>query len=362
MLEFRNISFSFPGRRGAVEVLRDVSFSCKEDEIVAVVGPSGCGKSTLLSLAIGLRKPTAGEVLVDGRPVQGTDGRLGMLFQQTTLLPWRSVLENVELGLEIRGEPKDRRRARALSLMKQYGLGGFERKYPHALSGGMQKRAALAQTLAVEPTVLLLDEPFAALDAQTRVVIQNDVVKICRAGKRSMIIVTHDIAEAISMADRVVVLTQRPATVKKIYENSVEPTGGERRRTCKARRSLRKFFRIWTRSIRRHRHRSQRECRGMTLAHRLPVILGRLAVLAVILAGAEVGVRSASSVSCSSSARARSSSSARHRDGRTAFFLPNVGVTVLETLLGLVPGSLLGMAIGLLLPQLRLLSHVFNRC
>jgi NitT/TauT family transport system ATP-binding protein len=218
MLEFRNISFSFPGRRGAVEVLRDVSFSCGEDEIVAVVGPSGCGKSTLLSLAIGLRKPTAGEVLIEGRPVQGTDRRVGMLFQQTTLLPWRSVLENVELGLEIRGEPKDRRRARALALMKQYGLGGFERKYPHALSGGMQKRAALAQTLAVEPTVLLLDEPFAALDAQTRVVIQNDVVKICRAGKRSMIIVTHDIAEAISMADRVVVLTQRPATVKKVYE------------------------------------------------------------------------------------------------------------------------------------------------
>jgi NitT/TauT family transport system ATP-binding protein len=218
MLEFRNISFSFPGRRGAVEVLHDVSFSCKEDEIVAVVGPSGCGKSTLLSLAIGLRKPSAGEVLIDGRPVQGADRRVGMLFQQTTLLPWRSVLENVELGLEIRGEPRDKRRARALALMKQYGLGGFERKYPHALSGGMQKRAALAQTLAVEPTVLLLDEPFAALDAQTRVVIENDVVKICRAGKRSMIIVTHDIAEAISMADRVVVLSRRPATVKKIYE------------------------------------------------------------------------------------------------------------------------------------------------
>jgi NitT/TauT family transport system ATP-binding protein len=218
MLEFRNISFSFSGRRGAVEVLRDVSFSCKEDEIVAVVGPSGCGKSTLLSLAIGLRRPTSGQVLIDGKPVSGADRRIGMLFQQTTLLPWRSVLENVELGLEIRGEPRDKRRARALSLMRQYGLGGFERKYPHALSGGMQKRAALAQTLAVEPTVLLLDEPFAALDAQTRVVIENDVVKICRAGKRSMIVVTHDIAEAISMADRVVVLSRRPATVKKIYE------------------------------------------------------------------------------------------------------------------------------------------------
>jgi NitT/TauT family transport system ATP-binding protein len=218
MLEFRNISFSFPGRRGSVEVLHDISFTCKQDEIVAVIGPSGCGKSTLLSLAIGLRKPTSGEVLLDGRPIKGADRRLGMLFQQTTLLPWRSVLENIELGLEIRGEPKTQRRKRAVALTRQYGLGGFERKYPHALSGGMQKRAALAQTLAIEPTVLLLDEPFAALDAQTRVVIENDVVKICRAGKRTMVIVTHDIAEAISMADRVVVLSRRPATVKEIYQ------------------------------------------------------------------------------------------------------------------------------------------------
>jgi NitT/TauT family transport system ATP-binding protein len=217
MLEFRNVSFSFPGRRGRVEVLHDVSFSCKEDEIVAVIGPSGCGKSTLLSLAVGLRKPTAGQVLVDGKPVKGADRRLGMLFQQSTLLPWRSVVENVELGLEIRGEPKAERRKRALALMKQYGLAGFERKYPHALSGGMQKRAALAQTLAIEPSVLLLDEPFAALDAQTRVVIENDVVKICRAGKRTMLLVTHDIAEAVSMADRVLVLSRRPATVKEIY-------------------------------------------------------------------------------------------------------------------------------------------------
>jgi NitT/TauT family transport system ATP-binding protein len=218
MLEFRSTSFSYPGRHGNVEVLRDVSFSCREDETVAVIGPSGCGKSTLLSLATGLRTPSAGEVLIDGKVVRGTDPRLGMLFQQTTLLPWRSVVENVELGLEIRGEPKKARRQRAIALMAQYGLAGFERKYPHALSGGMQKRAALAQTLAIEPTVLLLDEPFAALDAQTRLIIQNDVVKICRAGRRSMVIVTHDIAEALAMADRVVVLSRRPATVKEIYE------------------------------------------------------------------------------------------------------------------------------------------------
>jgi NitT/TauT family transport system ATP-binding protein len=218
MLEFHNISFSFPGRREEIDVLRDVSFGCKEDEIVAVIGPSGCGKSTLLSLATGLRTPTAGKVLVGGEVVRGPSQLLGMLFQQSTLLPWRSVVENVELGLEIRGEPRDARRAKAVALMRQYGLGGFEHKYPHALSGGMQKRAALAQTLAMEPKVILLDEPFAALDAQTRLVIENDVVKICRAGRRTMLLVTHDIAEAISMADRVVVLSRRPATVKDIFK------------------------------------------------------------------------------------------------------------------------------------------------
>jgi NitT/TauT family transport system ATP-binding protein len=218
MLDFDHVSFSFPGRRETVEVLRDVSFSCKEDEIVAVIGPSGCGKSTLLSLATGLRMPTRGEVRIDREAVRGQNPRVGMLFQQTTLLPWRSVVENVELGLEIRREPREARRKKALALIRQYGLAGFERKYPHALSGGMQKRAALAQTLAMEPKVLLLDEPFAALDAQTRVVIENDVVKICRTGKRTMLLVTHDIAEAISMADRVVVLSRRPATIKEIVD------------------------------------------------------------------------------------------------------------------------------------------------
>lgn len=217
MLEFCNVSFSFPSRREDIEVLHDISFTCGTDEIVAVVGPSGCGKSTLLSMASGLLTPSAGKVLLDGQPVTGPNRLIGMLFQQSTLLPWRSVEENVELGLEIRGESRIKRREKARTLIRQYGLGGFERKYPHALSGGMQKRAGLAQTLAMEPEVLLLDEPFAALDAQTRLVIENDVVKICRAGKRSMVLVTHDIAEAISIADRVIVLSRRPATVKEIF-------------------------------------------------------------------------------------------------------------------------------------------------
>jgi NitT/TauT family transport system ATP-binding protein len=220
MLEFRDVSYSYAGRRGGggVDVLRNVSFTCRDEEIVAVIGPSGCGKSTLLSLASGLRTPSTGAVLIDGKAVTGPDRRVGMLFQSSTLLPWRSVEENVQLGLELRREPKAKRAARAKALIRQYGLAGFERKYPHALSGGMQKRAALIQTLAMEPEILLLDEPFAALDAQTRVVIENDVTHICRAGKRSMLLVTHDIAEAISMADRIVVLSKRPAKVTAVFE------------------------------------------------------------------------------------------------------------------------------------------------
>ena len=218
MLEFRDVSFAFAGRRASTEVLDHVSFACPDNEITAVVGPSGCGKSTLLSLAAGLRRPSGGVILVDGHAVAGPDRSLGMLFQHSTLLPWRSVEENVALGLEIRGIARGERQAKARALIRQYGLGGFERKFPHALSGGMQKRAGLIQLLAVEPQTLLLDEPFAALDAQTRLVIEDEVVKICRAGRRTALLVTHDIAEAISMADRVVVLTKRPASVKAIFE------------------------------------------------------------------------------------------------------------------------------------------------
>jgi NitT/TauT family transport system ATP-binding protein len=218
MLEFRDVCYAYAGRRGTTEVLSGVSFSCAPDEITAVIGPSGCGKSTLLGLVAGLRMPKAGEILINGRKVDGPDRALGVLFQHSTLLPWRSVEENVGLGLEIRGVPKSARAAKASLLIRQYGLAGFERKYPHALSGGMQKRAALIQTLAMEPRILLLDEPFAALDAQTRLTIEDDVVKVCRSGRRAMLLVTHDITEAISMADRVVVLSRRPARVKAVFD------------------------------------------------------------------------------------------------------------------------------------------------
>jgi len=185
---------------------------------VAVVGPSGCGKSTLVGLIAGLKEPTSGRIFVDDRVVSGPSKEIGVIFQKSTLLPWRSVIENVELGPEIRGVPPRQRRGIALELVRRYGLSGFERKYPHALSGGMQKRLALIQTLAYDPGILILDEAFASLDAQTRLLVEDEFVRIAREMGKTVIMVTHDIGEAIAMSDRVVVLSARPGTVKANHE------------------------------------------------------------------------------------------------------------------------------------------------
>ena len=214
------VGFHYQGRRHSLEALREVNFSCYEREIIAIVGPSGCGKSTLLSIISGLKTPTSGRVLVDDLLVTEPPAGIGVIFQKSTLLPWRSVRENVELGLEIRGVPPGERRGIALELIKKYGLSGFDRKYPHALSGGMQKRVALIQTLAFNPDILLLDEAFASLDAQTRLLVEDEFVRISREMGKTVVMVTHDISEAISMADRVIVLSARPGRVKadhKIY-------------------------------------------------------------------------------------------------------------------------------------------------
>jgi NitT/TauT family transport system ATP-binding protein len=217
-IAIEGLSYRYEGRGAAVEALRSISFTCYEREIVAVVGPSGCGKSTLVGLIAGLKRPSSGSISIDGTVVSGPSRDVGVMFQKNTLLPWRSIVENVELGLEIRGGSKSSRREATLALIAKYGLGGFERKYPHALSGGMQKRAALIQTLAYNPGILLLDEAFAALDAQTRVLIQDEFVKITRAEGKTVLMVTHDIGEAIALADRIIVLSARPAAVKANHE------------------------------------------------------------------------------------------------------------------------------------------------
>jgi NitT/TauT family transport system ATP-binding protein len=206
------------GTSREVVAFRDISFTLRQGEILSIVGPSGCGKSTLFNVIAGLLRPTSGSVSVDGALVDGARGHVGYMLQKDLLLPWRSVLDNVTLGLEVRGTEAGEARERALSLIRRYGLAGFESARPRALSGGMRQRVAFMRTLALDPKAILLDEPFSALDFQTRLVLQSDVKRIIREQHKAAILVTHDIGEAIAMSDRVLVLSRRPGTVKAIHD------------------------------------------------------------------------------------------------------------------------------------------------
>ena len=209
--------FSTPDGR-SLTALRDITMEVGRGEFVAVVGPTGCGKSTTLSLITGLAKPSAGSVEVMGAPVAGIDRRIGFVFQHDAVFPWRNVANNVAAGPLFRGSP----RAEALELagewVRRVGLAGFEKHYPHQLSGGMRKRVALAQTFINRPEILLMDEPFSALDVQTRILMQDELLGLWSSLGASVVFVTHDLEEAISLADRVYVLTSGPGTVKSIYE------------------------------------------------------------------------------------------------------------------------------------------------
>jgi len=208
--------FQNPGMTDLI-ALGEVSFDLREHEILAVVGPSGCGKTTIFNVIAGLIEPTQGSVHVQEKLVQGATGQVGYMLQKDMLLPWRTVIENVILGLEVRGVSDKVAREKAMQLIEAYGLKGFENNRPATLSGGMRQRVAFMRTLAFDPDVILLDEPFSALDFQTRILLQGEVMKIIRERGKSAILVTHDISEAITMADRVLVLSHRPSYVKKIY-------------------------------------------------------------------------------------------------------------------------------------------------
>jgi len=201
-----------------IEVIGSISFDLGAGEIVSVVGPSGCGKTTLLNLICGLLPPSAGSVLWHGREIDGVPPRVGYMLQKDLLLPWRTALQNVTLGLEVKGAIRHERRAMAQTFLERLGLGQFAGYYPSALSGGMRQRVALARTLASDPEVLLLDEPFSALDFQTKILIERDTVRLVRGEGRSLLLITHDIEEAVSMSDRVVVLSHRPCTIVRQHE------------------------------------------------------------------------------------------------------------------------------------------------
>ena len=217
-LELRDVSVSFPFSNGKdLLVLDRTDLTVERGELMALVGPSGCGKSTALNVLAGQIRPSQGTVLLDGAPVTGVSRHVGYVSQNDTLLPWRTVLDNVALGLELRGVPKARRQETARAWMSKMGLSEFENSYPRTLSGGMKKRAAIARVLAADPEVLMMDEPFAPLDALTRQRLQDEILSLWEISGQTILYVTHDLTEAITLADRVALMSARPGKVVRVY-------------------------------------------------------------------------------------------------------------------------------------------------
>lgn len=216
ILELKNINYSYHTPEGETKALSGISFSLTPGEFTAVVGPSGCGKSTLLSLIAGLMKPESGEIFLDGEPLTENSSKIGYMLQHDHLFEWRSVYRNVVLGLEIAGALNAKTKAEAEELLGQYGLLPFARSRPSELSGGMRQRAALIRTLLLKPELLLLDEPFSALDYQTRLTVSDDIGQIIRRTGKTALLVTHDLSEAVSLSDRVIILSKRPASIARI--------------------------------------------------------------------------------------------------------------------------------------------------
>jgi NitT/TauT family transport system ATP-binding protein len=217
-IQGRNVNLTFrPPNRGPVRALQNFDIDIAEGEFLSIVGPSGCGKSTFLNVLLGLIRPDSGDVLMQGAPIAGPGTDRAMVFQEFGLLPWRTVQANVELGLELKGMAAAARRQVSQPLVEMIGLSGFEGHFPHELSGGMKQRVGLARALATDPDVLLMDEPFAALDAQTRDLMQAELLRVWSKAKKTVLFVTHQIEEAIYLSDRVMVMTKRPGRAKKIF-------------------------------------------------------------------------------------------------------------------------------------------------
>jgi NitT/TauT family transport system ATP-binding protein len=223
LIELKAATKRFPNSSGGTHTaVRDLTLTLDRGEFVAVVGPTGCGKSTMLSLVSGLEPASDGEVFVNGEPVRGIPDGVGYMFQTDAVLPWRSVLDNVAAGPRYRGKAKAEARDRARDWVSRVGLGGFEDYYPHQLSGGMRKRVAMAQTLVNEPSILLMDEPFSALDVQTRALMQDELLRLWSGTGAAVVFVTHDLEESVALAARVVVMTSSPATVKASFDVPLE--------------------------------------------------------------------------------------------------------------------------------------------
>jgi ABC-type nitrate/sulfonate/bicarbonate transport system, ATPase component len=214
-IAIKNLTKTFSDKLTA---LADVNLTIKNEEFVCILGQSGCGKSTLLEIIAGLQAPTSGSILLDDASVTGPSRDIGVVFQDSSLYPWRTVRENIELGLEIKGMKSAQRKELVDKYIKRVNLSGFESKYPHQLSGGMRQRVGLARTLANNPKVLLMDEPFGAVDHLTRLQLQSEVIDLWEKDKKTVVFITHDVSEAVYLGDRVIVFTQRPGRVKKIFD------------------------------------------------------------------------------------------------------------------------------------------------
>lgn len=247
VVEIKNVSMNYHTLDGETVAIKDISFDVYNGEIIGIVGPSGCGKSTLLSIVAGLIKPTRGNVYINNQKVNGPSKNIGYMFQMDHLFEWRNILDNVLIGLEIQGKVNVNTKKFAEELLGTYGLSEFMKHYPNQLSGGMRQRVALIRTLAVKPDILLLDEPFSALDYQTRLAIADEIGSILKKENKTALMVTHDIAEAISMSDRIVILSNRPATIKEIIPIELScPNGVRTPMKCREAPEFRYYFnKIW---------------------------------------------------------------------------------------------------------------------
>ena len=213
ILTLDKISLSYQTEKDEIRALESISFSVDEGEFVAIIGPSGCGKTSILSIIAGLLKPSGGEITIKGKPLEKGKTSIGYMLQKDELFPWRTIMENAYLPLEVKRDKSEKSKEKVNELLKKYGLWEFRKKYPRQLSGGMRQRAALIRTMASSPDLLLLDEPFSALDYQTRLAVCDDLYEIIRRENKTTVLVTHDISEALSTADRIIVLSKRPSKI-----------------------------------------------------------------------------------------------------------------------------------------------------
>ena len=245
ILKVENLSKKYQNKEGEVQALKNINFRIKPGEFVSIIGPSGCGKSTLLSIIAGLEEKTTGKIYLEGKEINGVSAEIGYMLQKDCLLEWRNILSNTLFGLEIKGIKTKENIEYVKELLKKYNLYDFKNKYPSELSGGMRQRVALIRTLAIRPEILLLDEAFSALDYQTRIMVTKDIYKILKNENITTVMVTHDISEAISMSDRIVVLTKRPATVKKIDTIDFEIEGRDPMNCRKSPKFSKYFDSLW---------------------------------------------------------------------------------------------------------------------